>query len=155
MASNVPNPKPAQLAIFHQSLGSNLTGGAPKFNYDIHWTNLIQVSSVFLLVDGVVCVAKMGGSRSRGLVECALIYVLLVAIEVAQTSSANMFKPFNVSYDHRAIIVDGKRRMLISAGIHYPRATPQVHISDFAWILRINESLHLLLLLISSSIIIP
>ena len=78
----------------------------------------------------------MGGSRSRsrcrGLVECALISVLVMAIEVAQTSSANMFKPFNVSYDHRAIIIDGKRRMLISAGIHYPRATPQVHISDFA-----------------------
>ncbi|KAL4643890.1 hypothetical protein ACB092_02G123900 [Castanea dentata] len=68
----------------------------------------------------------MGGSRSRGLVECALISVLVMAIEVAQTSSANMFKPFNVSYDHRAIIIDGKRRMLISAGIHYPRATPQM-----------------------------
>lgn len=122
-------------------LGPNLTGGAPKFNYDIQWT--IHVSSFFLLVDGLVCVAKMGGSRSRGLIECALISVLVMAIEVAQTRSANMFKPFNVSYDHRAIIVDGKRRMLISAGIHYPRATPQVHISDFAWILRINESLHL------------
>ncbi|KAH7833498.1 hypothetical protein Vadar_006946 [Vaccinium darrowii] len=36
------------------------------------------------------------------------------------------FKPFNVSYDHRALIIDGKRRMLISAGIHYPRATPQM-----------------------------
>lgn len=36
------------------------------------------------------------------------------------------FKPFNVSYDHRALIIDGKRRMLISAGIHYPRATPEM-----------------------------
>ncbi|KAL6970983.1 Beta-galactosidase 9, partial [Sarracenia purpurea var. burkii] len=35
------------------------------------------------------------------------------------------FKPFNVSYDHRALIIDGTRRMLISAGIHYPRATPE------------------------------
>ncbi|CAI0380296.1 unnamed protein product, partial [Linum tenue] len=39
---------------------------------------------------------------------------------------ANFFEPFNVSYDHRAMIIGGKRRMLISAGIHYPRATPQM-----------------------------
>ncbi|KAA0049141.1 beta-galactosidase 9 isoform X1 [Cucumis melo var. makuwa] len=37
-----------------------------------------------------------------------------------------LFKPFNVSYDHRALIIDGKRRMLISAGVHYPRATPEM-----------------------------
>ncbi|XP_024986389.1 beta-galactosidase 9 isoform X2 [Cynara cardunculus var. scolymus] len=36
------------------------------------------------------------------------------------------FKPFNVSYDHRALIIDGQRRMLVSAGIHYPRATPEM-----------------------------
>eukprot|EP00250_Pteridium_aquilinum_P019180 c24335_g1_i2 orf=205-1551(+) len=35
-------------------------------------------------------------------------------------------RPFNVSYDNRAILIDGKRRLLISAGIHYPRATPQM-----------------------------
>jgi hypothetical protein len=36
------------------------------------------------------------------------------------------FKPFNVSYDHRALVIDGSRRMLVSAGIHYPRATPEM-----------------------------
>ncbi|NP_001234298.2 beta-galactosidase [Solanum lycopersicum] len=36
------------------------------------------------------------------------------------------FKPFNVTYDNRALIIGGKRRMLISAGIHYPRATPEM-----------------------------
>ncbi|PKA57733.1 Beta-galactosidase 9 [Apostasia shenzhenica] len=36
------------------------------------------------------------------------------------------FEPFNVSYDHRALIIGGKRRMLISAGFHYPRATPEM-----------------------------
>ncbi|KAL2506415.1 Beta-galactosidase 9 [Abeliophyllum distichum] len=40
--------------------------------------------------------------------------------------AAEYFKPFNVSYDHRAMIIDGKRRMLISGGIHYPRATPEM-----------------------------
>ncbi|CAM8905593.1 unnamed protein product [Rhodiola kirilowii] len=52
-----------------------------------------------------------------------LVYFLLVLITA---SSAQFFKPFNVTYDSRALIVDGKRRMLISAGIHYPRATPQM-----------------------------
>ncbi|KDP20900.1 hypothetical protein JCGZ_21371 [Jatropha curcas] len=32
----------------------------------------------------------------------------------------------NVSYDHRALIIDGKRRVLQSGSIHYPRTTPEV-----------------------------
>ena len=42
------------------------------------------------------------------------------------------FEPFNVTYDHRALILGGKRRMLVSAGLHYPRATPEVS-SDVLW----------------------
>jgi hypothetical protein len=36
------------------------------------------------------------------------------------------FEPFNVTYDHRAVRIGGQRRMLVSAGVHYPRATPDV-----------------------------
>lgn len=50
------------------------------------------------------------------------LYLILHLAVIA----AEFFKPFNVSYDHRAMIIDGKRRMLISAGIHYPRATPEM-----------------------------
>ncbi|XP_015890709.1 beta-galactosidase 8 isoform X2 [Ziziphus jujuba] len=32
----------------------------------------------------------------------------------------------NVTYDHRALVVDGKRRLLISGSIHYPRSTPDM-----------------------------
>lgn len=32
----------------------------------------------------------------------------------------------SVSYDHRAILINGKRRILISGSIHYPRSTPEV-----------------------------
>lgn len=32
----------------------------------------------------------------------------------------------NVTYDHRALVIDGKRRILQSGSIHYPRATPEV-----------------------------
>ncbi|XP_050372236.1 LOW QUALITY PROTEIN: beta-galactosidase 9-like [Argentina anserina] len=56
--------------------------------------------------------------RLRSLFLCLTIHFALTA--------AAFFKPFNVSYDHRALIIDGRRRMLISAGIHYPRATPEM-----------------------------
>ncbi|KAG8371341.1 hypothetical protein BUALT_Bualt13G0077600 [Buddleja alternifolia] len=32
----------------------------------------------------------------------------------------------NVTYDHRAVVVDGKRRVLISGSIHYMRSTPEM-----------------------------
>lgn len=35
----------------------------------------------------------------------------------------------NVEYDHRALVIDGKRRVLISGSIHYPRSTPEVSLS--------------------------
>lgn len=35
-----------------------------------------------------------------------------------------------VTYDRKAIIINGKRRILISGSIHYPRSTPEVFI-DF------------------------
>ncbi|KAJ9178139.1 hypothetical protein P3X46_010048 [Hevea brasiliensis] len=32
----------------------------------------------------------------------------------------------SVTYDHRALLIDGKRRVLISGSIHYPRSTPEM-----------------------------
>ncbi|KAH9288853.1 hypothetical protein KI387_032970, partial [Taxus chinensis] len=32
----------------------------------------------------------------------------------------------DVSYDHRALLINGKRRILISGSIHYPRSTPEM-----------------------------
>jgi hypothetical protein len=34
----------------------------------------------------------------------------------------------NVTYDHRALVIDGVRRVLVSGSIHYPRSTPDVRI---------------------------
>nr|XP_029122288.1 beta-galactosidase 15 isoform X2 [Elaeis guineensis] len=53
------------------------------------------------------------------------LFAVAVAVLLAVVSAA-FFEPFNVSYDHRALLIGGKRRMLISAGIHYPRATPEM-----------------------------
>ncbi|KAL9272965.1 Beta-galactosidase 9-like protein, partial [Drosera capensis] len=54
-----------------------------------------------------------------------LLVVLISSLQISAIAGS-FFRPFNVTYDHRALIVDGQRRMLISAGIHYPRATPQM-----------------------------
>lgn len=59
---------------------------------------------------------------------CVCVFVASIIVAGAE---AAWFKPFNVTYDHRALIIDGHRRMLISAGIHYPRATPEVFNSSF------------------------
>ncbi|PHT49935.1 Beta-galactosidase 9 [Capsicum baccatum] len=45
---------------------------------------------------------------------------LLTALTIHLTM---YFGPFNVTYDDRALIIGGKHRILVSAGIHYPRAT--------------------------------
>jgi len=36
----------------------------------------------------------------------------------------------NVSYDGRSLIIDGQRKLLLSASIHYPRSVPAVSTSS-------------------------
>lgn len=45
---------------------------------------------------------------------CTLLLVLWVCAVTA-----------SVTYDHKAIVVNGQRRILISGSIHYPRSTPE------------------------------
>lgn len=35
-------------------------------------------------------------------------------------------RPYTVTYDERAIVIDGQRTMLLSGSIHYPRASPSM-----------------------------
>lgn len=56
----------------------------------------------------------MGGSEFK-------IVVLLVVGVLATASYCA-----TVSYDHRALVIDGKRRVLVSGSIHYPRSTPEM-----------------------------
>lgn len=51
-----------------------------------------------------------------------LLVLLLVICSVDFFSSVKA----SVSYDDRAIIINGKRKILISGSIHYPRSTPQM-----------------------------
>lgn len=48
--------------------------------------------------------------------------------------SCHVLDAINVSFDNRAIVVDGKRTLLIAGSIHYPRA----HSSEWPHIL--NEA---------------
>lgn len=50
----------------------------------------------------------------------ALLSVLLPSLS---------FAAYNVSYDSRSLIIDGRRQLLISAAIHYPRSVPAVSLS--------------------------
>ncbi|KAL9325195.1 hypothetical protein ACSQ67_005840 [Phaseolus vulgaris] len=70
----------------------------------------------------------LGNNRKEMIVAVVFVCFCVVTIEygVRVTEAEEYFKPFNVTYDHRALILDGKRRFLISAGIHYPRATPEM-----------------------------
>ena len=64
-----------------------------------------------------------------------MLYVLLLssflALSFASPSSGFLRysdfggKPYSVTYDNRSIFLDGQRVAFNSAGIHYPRFTPQ------------------------------
>ncbi|GAB4859211.1 Beta-galactosidase 8 [Ancistrocladus abbreviatus] len=58
-----------------------------------------------------------------GIVKLLLVVVVLLSLfeALVPTSFAA-----NVTYDHRALVVDGQRRLLISGSIHYPRSTPEM-----------------------------
>ncbi|XP_038705830.1 beta-galactosidase 8 [Tripterygium wilfordii] len=56
----------------------------------------------------------------RGTGEILVVRLLVLGVLVTTSLCAN------VTYDHRALIIDGKRRVLISGSIHYPRSTPEM-----------------------------
>ncbi|GFZ13150.1 beta-galactosidase 8 [Actinidia rufa] len=52
-----------------------------------------------------------------------MLFILsLMALGVLATTSFGA----NITYDHRALLIDGQRRVLISGSIHYPRSTPDM-----------------------------
>ncbi|KAB2614289.1 beta-galactosidase 8-like precursor [Pyrus ussuriensis x Pyrus communis] len=50
------------------------------------------------------------------------ILVVVLVLGVLATASYCA----KVTYDHRALVIDGKRRVLVSGSIHYPRSTPEM-----------------------------
>ncbi|KAK4790260.1 hypothetical protein SAY86_017564 [Trapa natans] len=65
--------------------------------------------------------------RERKKATCSLLLLLQVLVQLAVLG--NLATPSfsaNVTYDHRALLIAGKRRLLISGSIHYPRSTPEM-----------------------------
>lgn len=59
--------------------------------------------------------------RSMGTVLLLALSVMLSTLWFFRAPAAT-----TVSYDHRAITINGQRRILISGSIHYPRSTPEM-----------------------------
>lgn len=57
--------------------------------------------------------------ESKKLLLVIILSMLLVFEKGASTT---------VTYDHKALVIDGKRRILQSGSIHYPRTTPEVSV---------------------------
>ena len=57
---------------------------------------------------------------------CALLFLCLATTTFAISYSDVRGKPYKVSYDHRAILINGERVLLQSAGMHYPRSSPSM-----------------------------
>ncbi|KAL5730081.1 hypothetical protein ACHQM5_002952 [Ranunculus cassubicifolius] len=50
-----------------------------------------------------------------------ILIVILIIVLVGGNAAAT-----TVSYDHRAIVINGERRVLLSGSVHYPRTTPDM-----------------------------
>ncbi|KAL9272727.1 Beta-galactosidase 8-like protein [Drosera capensis] len=63
----------------------------------------------------------MATMRGRETARAMLAEVIIFLSVLTMTSFGA-----NVTYDHRALVIDGNRRLLISGSIHYPRSTPEM-----------------------------
>ncbi|XP_021746137.1 beta-galactosidase 8-like [Chenopodium quinoa] len=52
--------------------------------------------------------------------------MLLIVVCLGVVTTTSFAAASNVTYDHRALVIDGKRRVLVSGSIHYPRSTPEM-----------------------------
>ncbi|KAI8535520.1 hypothetical protein RHMOL_Rhmol10G0180300 [Rhododendron molle] len=50
----------------------------------------------------------------------------LVVVVVVVVGGESSVAGTNVTYDGRSLIIDGKRKLLFSGSIHYPRSTPEM-----------------------------
>ena len=65
---------------------------------------------------------------------CSLLFfvvfcLLSVSVSIAEASKKKNVAsaPQSVTYDGRSLIVDGRRELIFSGAIHYPRSTPEEH----------------------------
>ena len=59
----------------------------------------------------------------RALLVCLCLVLGVLSVQAKYLATG---KPYNVSYDHRAILFNGERTLLMSGSVHYPRSTPEM-----------------------------
>ncbi|EES06516.1 beta-galactosidase 4 isoform X2 [Sorghum bicolor] len=69
----------------------------------------------------LLAACSSGGGAGAGAGSRILLAVFFLAASLL-ASAANAA----VSYDHRSLVINGRRRILISGSIHYPRSTPEM-----------------------------
>ncbi|KAI3938953.1 hypothetical protein MKW92_030529 [Papaver armeniacum] len=57
----------------------------------------------------------------KGVAHISIVLMVVVVVEMIVCVIG-----MTVEYDHRAVVIDGKRRVLMSGSIHYPRSTPEM-----------------------------
>lgn len=72
----------------------------------------------------------LSGEKSMAALGIRICMLLVFSVMLLQ----NHAKAVSVSYDDRALKLDGQRRMLISGSIHYPRSTPTVSAFDIPYL---------------------
>jgi Glycosyl hydrolases family 35 len=60
-----------------------------------------------------------GRGRRLPTMVITLLAASLLALQFVTVAS-------KVTYDHKAVVINGQRRILFSGSIHYPRSTPEV-----------------------------
>jgi hypothetical protein len=68
-----------------------------------------KVKRTFLLLNFIIMGLKLN-----------VLLLVILATSLIDYSEAS------VSYDYKAITINGQRRILLSGSIHYPRSTPEV-----------------------------
>lgn len=62
--------------------------------------------------------------RERKKETCSLLLLKLLVVVLGNLGTPSFSA--NVTYDHRSLLIGGKRRVLSSGSIHYPRSTTEV-----------------------------
>ena len=90
---------------------------------------LFALPALLLLVLLITCTraaATLFSSAVEGESASAATAAAFVPNRGALTFDQLKGRPYNVSYDERAILINGERVWLLAAGVHYPRSSPSM-----------------------------
>ena len=75
---------------------------------------------------------EFGSLREVKMFKCHVLLTATLFSLLLSSVIAHGDKKEGVTYDGRSLIINGKRELLFSGSIHYPRSTPEVRILFFS-----------------------